>query len=101
MTVKSSFKEDVGGGVINIAIVFLSIALRGVVLSYLWLWFLVPLGLPVIGIMHALGISLIVTFLVTSTGNKHEQYPKKTKAIMGILFPLIVFVFGYVYHFWV
>ena len=36
---------------------------HGFVLSKLWLWFLVPIGLPVIGLWQGAGICLIVEFL--------------------------------------
>lgn len=36
---------------------------RGWALSLLWGWFFVPLGLPPIGIVVAIGISLTVNFL--------------------------------------
>lgn len=97
--VKTSFQEDVGSFVINAATMLLSVSLRGIVLSYMWLWFLVPLGLPVIGVLHALGISVIVTFLTFNPFIKHEMHPKGTKIFISIFFPLVVFIFGYLYHF--
>ena len=33
--------------------------LTGMVLSDLWLWFMVPLGVPAIGVAHACGITTI------------------------------------------
>ena len=35
----------------------------GYVASHMWLWFLVPLGLPPISIAHAAGLSVIYTLL--------------------------------------
>lgn len=44
--------------------------LRGWVLSYLWIWFVVPIfGLPVISIVEAIAVSFIIGFLTHgSTG---------------------------------
>ncbi len=45
--------------ILVVLVVVLSVV-RGFVLSYLWSWFVAPLGIPEIGIAHAIGISLIV-----------------------------------------
>lgn len=74
-------------------------ALRGVVLSYLWGWFLVPLGMPPIGIMMALGVSLLVTFLTYHhLSVKQDLHPLKTRLSMSIFYPAMVFLVGYIYH---
>ena len=41
-------------------------ALRGFVLHRLWAWFVVPLGVPAIGIAHAVGLAMLVGFLKMS-----------------------------------
>lgn len=38
--------------------------LRGFVLASLWGWFVVPLGVPALGIAQAIGISLIVSLFL-------------------------------------
>ena len=43
---------------------------RGFVLSILWAWFLVPLGLPEIGIAHALGVSVIIGLTYAGLSDK-------------------------------
>jgi putative flippase GtrA len=47
--------------------------LRGWTVSILWEWFLVPLGLPALGIAHAIGISLAVAFLTHQTDTKKDD----------------------------
>lgn len=37
-----------------------AIALNGWVFTVLWAWFVVPMGAPVLGVWHALGIGLVV-----------------------------------------
>ena len=37
--------------------------LRGWTISILWEWFVVPFGLPVLGIAHAIGIAILVSLL--------------------------------------
>lgn len=48
--------------VVNTTMVFVNIALTMILLSLLWGWFIVPLGVVPIGYAHAFGLSLIVTF---------------------------------------
>jgi hypothetical protein len=77
-------------------VVVLSIA-RGFVLSYLWQWFVVPFGLPNIGVAHAIGISLIVSFL-TYEGAKTDN-KDVAEAISGPVIQLVVvFAFGWLVH---
>jgi hypothetical protein len=40
-----------------------SVLYRGLVISYLWEWFITPLGIQSISVMHGAGISLIVAAL--------------------------------------
>lgn len=76
--------------------------LRGVVLSYLWEWFIVPFGIPSIGIAHALGVSTIVGFLTYHDLHlKQETHPKWTRLTLSLVFPIFIFVFGYLYHLYV
>ena len=58
--------------IIAIISLFIFPVLRGFVLKYLWLWFAVPFGLMPISIAHAIGISLIISFLT------YQQDARKT-----------------------
>ena len=40
-----------------------SLFLEGIVLYYLWEWFVVPLGMPQLKFWHALGLGLLVHYL--------------------------------------
>lgn len=48
--------------------------LNGFVLMKLWQWFLVPLGLPVIGLAHCIGIAIIINFLTMH----YQKSPKES-----------------------
>lgn len=48
---------------------------RGYILQTMWGWFLVRLGLPVIGIAEAIGVSLTISYLV-GTGHIHTVIQK-------------------------
>jgi hypothetical protein len=67
------------------------VAWRGMALAVLWGWFLVPLGLPMIGIAHALGIAIVFALLQgdVSRNTKHAL-------LGGILTPLLAIAAGYV-----
>lgn len=60
-----------GAFMVNVALV----PWRTFVLMKLWAWFVAPLGLPAIGLAHALGIILVVGFL---RPDRIEKTPDKT-----------------------
>lgn len=62
------------------AAIFALVAFRGFVLSYLWAWFLVPLGLPEIGIAHAIGIAMMMA-LVAKNVEKEDEKREPTEAL--------------------
>jgi hypothetical protein len=64
--------------------------LRGFVLSQLWLWFLVPLGVPVVGIAQAIGISLLVSMLTVSSHKSSDDDDFWTGAIGNLLKSLLM-----------
>lgn len=47
--------------------------LDGLVLQVLWGWFLVPLGLPPIGVAMAIGLGAIATFMFPSSIPRTEK----------------------------
>lgn len=74
--------------------------LQGFVLVHLWAWFLVPLGLPPIGIAHAIGIALIAGMLAPRARDSKEKEEKK-KLVVNLdpfLSPLLFLLFGYIVH---
>jgi len=80
-----------------------SIYLNALVLSSLWLWFLVPLGVPAIGLAHAWGI-LILKNVFTFRYKYENPEPKisdeeavtRYTKILAALYtlPLVSYVFG-------
>jgi hypothetical protein len=91
------------GCVSSVIIVPFLIAYSGFVLSYLWLWFLVPLGVAPISIFHALGIStLIGLYPADSNSPKQDGENPGWKLMRRILNRVIqitfALFFGYVWH---
>jgi hypothetical protein len=73
--------------------------LDGWVLTYLWAWFMVPLGLPPIGIAWAIGISLPIMLMTNHEKPKQGEKTDLTEAIAdAVLRPLAALLFGYVAH---
>lgn len=55
--------EKLGTYLLKILLPILSLLLGGIVVSRLWEWFIVPLGVIKIGIGHALGIDCLICYL--------------------------------------
>lgn len=82
------------GGVIAVSVI-----INGYVLSILWAWFLVSLGLPALSVAHAIGVGMCVTWLTYTHKTSTEE--DKSKALEGlftvmILRPLIFLGIGYI-----
>jgi len=74
--------------------------LRGFVLSILWQWFALPLGLPEIGVAHAIGIALIVAMLAHQHSHeKQESDDPMASVLAGFLSTLLFLLVGWIIHF--
>lgn len=51
---------------------------RGFVLQSLWVWFLVPLGTPMVGIVQAIGVSMTLSY-IAGTSSIQEAISKLSK----------------------
>jgi len=86
-----------------IGLIFFGVVIRGWALSTLWAWFLVPIGLPAIGIATALGISVIIGLFTVHLNHDKIKVDKSsnsdvltiilTKAIGG---PLMSVFLGWI-----
>jgi len=78
----------------------ISYVVRGVVLSTMWCWFLVPLGLTEIGKAHAIGIASLVSLIACSPPQCRDDRDNMEKigAYFGIAFivPFIVLLAGFI-----
>lgn len=74
---------------------------RGFVLSKLWLWFVVPLGVVQISIVHAIGFSLVLGFLSLKNNNAEKAKDRAERAgqFFGhMVTPLFAWGFGAIIH---
>jgi hypothetical protein len=64
------------------------------VLARLWLWFVVPLGLPKLGVVQVAGIDFIATLCKYSAAKKAEVKPGEFPGLL--VMRAGVFLFGFV-----
>jgi hypothetical protein len=69
---ETATKTLAGVGVLTLTVA--TILWRAFVFTRLWFWFVAPLGMPELGIPHALGIMLAIGFLRPAL----EKVPDKT-----------------------
>lgn len=80
---------------------FGAIFLKGFVLSKLWGWFLVPLGVPEIGFAHSIGVCILISFLTFQNIKSYVDDNKTAEQRAGeyigwiILYPLLTLLFGF------
>ena len=73
---------------------------EAVVVTALWSWYVVPLGLPVIGIVHALGLCLLIT-LVRFDPTRVTLDPLETwQRVAYFVLPAIVLFLGWIFSGW-
>ena len=84
---------------------FFYMLLRGVVIADMWRWFVTPLGVPSISMVHAIGFSLFVGLFTMGTASK-SNVDADFKGLRGsftlivafTLVTLMVWGFGAIAH---
>lgn len=85
---------------IGLSILFLiALFLRAVVLTDLWLWFIVPMGfVPLLNYWHALGFSMTVLYLTIRIDVATTKDTKATRLTASIFWSLISWGVGALYN---
>jgi hypothetical protein len=66
-------------------------------LKVLWGWFLVPLGLPAIGMAHAVGLALIATLLTHQAPSNMTSDERQSQVIgWGLATPAVALIVGWI-----
>lgn len=64
------------GFIIGMAIASCHFALEAYVITKMWLWHVVPLGMPAITLLHAAALDLLIFFSIKSTFKSHQLAPE-------------------------
>ena len=80
-----------------VLLVAASAVLRGFVLSVLWGWFVVPLGVPDIGIAWSIGLAALIS-MITHQDVKTEDRELGVAIGIAIATPLMCLLFGWIAH---
>ena len=72
--------------------------LRGLVVSRLWMWFIVPLGVPAISIKNAMGFSILVSMLFYNSDSESKKKKWYELLISAFASPLFSLLFGYLIY---
>jgi hypothetical protein len=82
-----------------------AVPLKGVAVALYWRWFIVPLGVPDISLMHAIGFGLFVSMFQVAPAKRSGTmtHDEKLKVIREgslnlVLAPLLHMAFGWVTH---
>ena len=78
-----------------VALLIITSVLNGWALSILWLWFLVPFGLPVLSIPQAIGIAMVVNYL-TYQYIKNNDKDWGTALVAALARPFVALGIGYI-----
>ena len=65
-----------------------------------WDWFMVPLGAPVIGYVHMVGVKFVVELFYPSTLWIAKRTPETSEIVGAVFSPFIMLAFGGLVH-WV
>lgn len=75
--------------------------LRGWAIATLWLWFVVPIGVPALTIWHAAGVSLIIGLLTHQVQHEPDDTANDlfwTRFLTAIIGPPICVGWGWLIH---
>lgn len=93
------------GCAVLIALVPVGIFLRGLMLQWLWLWFVVPFGVTALSLPWALGLATVVHAFAGAPHTPAEKDPDQVAAMFKVGFllignPLLGLLAGWVWHLW-
>jgi hypothetical protein len=91
--------------VMGVILMGVGMAAYGHVLSTMWGWFVVPLGLPQISLMHSYGLCLLIALASSPVDYMKRETPSETMLAIGmgicdcVVRPYFVLLIGYIAHY--
>jgi hypothetical protein len=82
--------------ILVVAIIAALILVRGFVFYKLWSWFLTPLGLPEIGLAHAIGVGLVITYMTHQIMPADEKDRSGERLAYTLIGTLLVLAIGWI-----
>jgi hypothetical protein len=82
-------------GILSIVI---AAVISGTVLMVLWGWFIVPLGVPAIRVVHGIGIAITVSFLTHQVSAERKDPDFAELLVQGIVYDLVCLGIGFFAH---
>lgn len=79
-----------------VVVAILTVLAAAFTLSTLWGWFIVPLGAPAIGLAHAAGISVMLTYLKMRQVKQKDERPFLDKVSDAYGRMIVVLLLGYI-----
>lgn len=81
-----------------VVLIALLMVVKGFVLTYLWSWFITPFGLPELGLAHAIGVAMVVSYLTHQIETPDKDNPNAGFEKLGYHFvgSLLVFCIGWI-----
>ena len=68
------------------------------VMTVIWGWFVVPLGLPAIGKAHAFGLTLLLSLTRSYSEDDDKKSDLTAKITLAVGVPALVLLMGYIAH---
>lgn len=93
--------EDIKKGLILLIWATPVVILSGFAIKLAWMWFIVPLGVPAIGVVHAIGIRMLITYIVSSSNSNLNEYKEKNiNELVSemVAKPIVFLIFTWVIH---
>lgn len=84
-------REAIAKGVIAALLFVYAILVRAYVLWYLWAWFITPLGFYQLGMVHLLGLSMVLKYFIINIDHRKDERNLWDKAAMTLFLPWLVF----------
>lgn len=71
---------------------------NGIVISILWGWFIVPLGMPSLSVVNAVGMGLVISMFTARPTKSTSDEDIFAAFLFGLFYPLLMLGLGFLWH---